>query len=174
MDMRVLLAVDGSANAEEVFDAAAPWIRMTGSRAELLTVIDESEIHSTYANEYLAPITPLGVAETGTALEVREPPKRVAENRSQAFERAEAEAKDRLQALAAKHLPRVEYDIHVVAGDNAAEAILEQADELAVDVIAVGAEGRRLWRSGDLGTVAKTVLERAAVPVFVVREHTGA
>jgi nucleotide-binding universal stress UspA family protein len=169
--MRVLLAVDGSANAEEVFDAAAPWIRMTDSRAELLTVIDESEIRGTLATEYLPPMTPLGVADTGTALEVQEPPKRVAETRSQAFERAENEARDRLQGLAAKHLPRVEYDIHVVAADDTADAILEQSRELAADVIALGAEGRRLWRSGGLGTVAKTVLERASVPVFLVREQ---
>jgi nucleotide-binding universal stress UspA family protein len=94
---------------------------------------------------------------------------RVAEDRTQALLRVENEARERLEKLAAKHLPRVEYDIHVVAANDATGAILREAQDLAADVIAIGAEGRRLLRSGSLGSVAEAVLERSPVPVFLVR-----
>jgi nucleotide-binding universal stress UspA family protein len=168
--VRVLIAVDGSVNAEEVFDAAAPWVRMTGSRAELLTVIDESEVEGTLATEYLPPVTPQGVPETGTALHIEEPRARVVEDRSQAIERVEVEARERLLRLAATHLPHVEYELHIVAADDAADAIIRKARELAVDAIAIGAVGRGIGQSGPVGGVARRVLEHSTVPVFVVRE----
>src|SRR5205823_3325326 len=125
--MRVLIAVDGSANADQVFDAAAPWIRQTGSRAELLTVVDESEIHGTLTSEHLSPLTPQGVIGAQTTLRSDEPRARVAEDRTQALARVEGDARLRLEKLAEKHLPRVEYAVHVIAADDAAEAILSKA-----------------------------------------------
>jgi nucleotide-binding universal stress UspA family protein len=166
--MRALVALDGSERANAVLEAVAPWLKETGSRAELLTVLDESEIHATTAVPPSDIVTPQG--DRSTAIRVEEPRPRIVEDRTQAIARVEAETHDRLRALAAKYLGGVEYDVHVVAAHPAADAILAQAQELHADTIAMGTHGRGGLMRAVLGSVAQEVLLRSPIPVFVVRD----
>jgi len=60
-----------------------------------------------------------------------------------------------------------------VARGEAAEAILEAADEEAADLIAIGTHGRSGLARWLFGSTAGKVLERAKVPVLFLRPKTG-
>ncbi|HVZ72915.1 MAG TPA: universal stress protein [Polyangia bacterium] len=84
-------------------------------------------------------------------------------------ERARVEA--RLRAAvpreAAEH--GVATRIEVIEGMRAAEGILQAADRLAVDVIALGSHGRSGLARAVVGSVAEEIMRRSSRPVFVVR-----
>ena len=91
--MRTLVAVDGSSAAEAVFGAIAPWLRGAGSSAELLTVIDDSEVRSTSSSPVLTVSDAFGPSITRQAEpssggwygpQVREPVETVVEDRTAA------------------------------------------------------------------------------------------
>lgn len=164
--MRALIALDGSKNADAVLAAVAPWLKQTGSRAELLTVLDESEIRGSLASSPSDVVTPQGTG--GTAIRVEEPRPRVVEDRTQALARVEAEVGDRLRDLAARYLAGVAYGVHVVAAHPAADAIVGQVRTLQADVVAMGTHGRSGLARVVLGSVAEDVLRRSPVPVFLV------
>ncbi|MGD8963927.1 MAG: universal stress protein [Desulfobacterales bacterium] len=50
----------------------------------------------------------------------------------------------------------------------AADAILEKADELKCDVIVMGTHGKGLVAHTFLGSVAKRVLRRSRIPIFII------
>lgn len=64
--------------------------------------------------------------------------------------------------------PNVVADYHVRAG-HAAEEILRAADDLDVDLVVLGTEGRGGVRRMACGSVAEAVLRRSRRPVMVVR-----
>lgn len=57
----------------------------------------------------------------------------------------------------------------VVEGDFVADIILDLADELAIDAIAMSTHGRGGIRRWVFGSVADKVLQRADVPILLVR-----
>ncbi|WP_226004756.1 universal stress protein [Natrinema salinisoli] len=56
----------------------------------------------------------------------------------------------------------------VVDGDGVADAILEYADEVGVDAIVMGSEGKAGVSRMLLGSVAEAVTRRAGIPVTIV------
>jgi nucleotide-binding universal stress UspA family protein len=84
-------------------------------------------------------------------------------------ERAAIEARLRaaVPAEAAEH--GIATHVSVIEGDEAAEAILQAADRLDVDVIALASHGRSGLKRAVLGSVAEAVTRRAARPVFIIR-----
>lgn len=78
-------------------------------------------------------------------------------------------AKKKLADLARERCPSAH--LHALASEgDPADVILQQADELAADVIVMGTHGRSGVRRLLLGSVAERVLRRARVPVLVVRD----
>jgi nucleotide-binding universal stress UspA family protein len=69
-------------------------------------------------------------------------------------------------AIADEHGRSVE--TAVIDGDGVADAILEYADEVDVDAIVMGSEGRAGVSRMLLGSVAEAVTRRASVPVTIV------
>jgi len=57
----------------------------------------------------------------------------------------------------------------VVEGDDPADEILKQADEIGAELIAMGSHGRTGFLEFFLGSVSRKVLDRARCPVLVVR-----
>lgn len=86
------------------------------------------------------------------------------------LENEESSAVDYLKQVMAK-IPGKQR-CHVVRGE-AAEAILEAADEEAADLIAIGTHGRSGLARWLFGSTAGKVLERAKVPVLFLRPKTG-
>lgn len=167
--MRALIALDGSSSADVVLAAVAPWLRHTGARAELVTVMDASEIRETATTGAWHELTPQG-SDTGTLLRVPEPTPRFAEDRTQALARVHDALRVRLEQLAAEHLAGVDYAVHVESAPEAAAAIVEQARVLDVDAIVMGTHGRTGLRRVLMGSVAEAVLLASPVPVFLVRQ----
>ena len=56
----------------------------------------------------------------------------------------------------------------VVEGENAAEAILAQADEMDVDVVVIGSHGQGLFQ-GLLGSTGTKIVRRSTRPVLLIR-----
>jgi nucleotide-binding universal stress UspA family protein len=63
----------------------------------------------------------------------------------------------------------IQTDVSVVEGRTADEAILQTADRLAVDLIAVGSHGRSGIKRAVLGSVAEAVARHASCPVVILR-----
>ena len=166
--MRALIAVDGSVNAAVVMEGVAPWLRASGSTAEVITVLDESEVRATYGADPAPDATPRG-SWAGSALPVSERPPSVVEARSQALERVEHETLERLRALVEKHLADVECEVRVIADRHVPSAIIAEARRANVDTIAMGTRGRGNLTSALLGGSAHQVVMAAPVPVFLVR-----
>jgi nucleotide-binding universal stress UspA family protein len=84
-------------------------------------------------------------------------------------ERATLEARLRAETPpeAAEH--GISTHVSVVEGSFAAEAILQAAERLDVDVIAMGSHGRTGVKRTVLGSVAEEVARRSSRPVFIVR-----
>lgn len=76
----------------------------------------------------------------------------------------------RLQALVPPDAPAlgIQTRISVIEGRTAAEAILQAADRLSVDLVAVGSHGRRGLRRAVLGSVAEAVTRHSLRPVVVL------
>src|SRR5450759_2678764 len=101
--MRVLIALDGSNSADVVLAAIAPWLRHSAATAELITIMDASEIRETLSPGLAHELTPQG-SPSGSTLRVAEPMPRVAEERTQALTRVRGDLLGRLDQLAREHL----------------------------------------------------------------------
>ena len=69
--------------------------------------------------------------------------------------RGDPQAQDRIEAIQ-------------VCEGFAADAILEKVDEMKCDVIVMGTHGKGIVANTFLGSVAKQVLRRSRIPVFVI------
>ncbi|HRQ38106.1 MAG TPA: universal stress protein [Chloroflexota bacterium] len=61
--------------------------------------------------------------------------------------------------------------VHIVEGDFIADVILDAADSLEVDAIAMSTHGRSGIRRWVFGSVADKVLQHAQIPILLVRAH---
>lgn len=80
----------------------------------------------------------------------------------------EKAARDRLQEVATKQLAGVPHELLVTTGD-AAERVTKVQSALGVDLIVMGTHGRRGVPRFFLGSVAESVVRKAACPVLTMR-----
>ncbi len=170
--MRTLIAVESDEDAAVIIDAVAPWLRHTGSTAILLRVIDPHETERTVAGaEGHSPVAPDD--EPRMAIGLNEPQAQSIEDRTQAIDRVETAARERLSQVAALSLSGVAHEIHVALAANAAQTIVQEALNHHADAIAIGTHGRSGLRHTALGNVTDAVVRAAPVPVFLVKEKAG-
>jgi len=147
--MRILLAVDGSASADRALDlvAALPW--HDGGRIRIVSVAPgRAEILG----------VPWTLAATTDAVEAEAAVLRV--------HRAALDA--------------AEHELRSVRGDLVIEqvllrgrpgsAIVDEAREMAADLIVMGHRGHGAWESALLGSVSAEVVDHATCPVLVARD----
>jgi nucleotide-binding universal stress UspA family protein len=148
--MRILLAVDGSRSADQARDlvAALPW--HGGGQVRIVSVAPT-------VSELLDVPPAIAVPPEGDAFDAE-----VVRNHRDALVAAELEIRS------------AHSDIHVepvLVRGRAASVIVEQAREVAADVIVLGHGGQGRWDSMLLGSVAAEVVDRAPCPVLVARDE---
>lgn len=74
----------------------------------------------------------------------------------------------RLLAAAVPDEKAFTIEVSVIEGDDEADVICEQADQMEADVICLATRNRRGLAASLLGSVAEQVIENAARPVLVV------
>jgi nucleotide-binding universal stress UspA family protein len=137
------LPLDGSKVSEAMLPSAAEMARLFEARLLLVSV--------------LPPAFPLGSTYLPHAAEEeRKRKERAAELRSY-LERTKAELREQ----------KVEAEAEVVADKEPAEAILDHAERVAADLVAMSTHGRGGVARMVLGSVADKVIRAAAVSVFV-------
>ncbi len=169
--MRILIALDGSLLSELAVAAVAPLAREAGMEVDLLMVLNPDEIHESFAETDHVTVAPRSVPPAGQlAGRMTVPLPRLAEDRSQALERARVEAEEYLQAQANRHLPDVICDVHVEWSGETAAAIAGFAAKCDAGLVAMGTHGRSGLSHVLMGSVAEEVVRRSPVPVLVVRQ----
>jgi nucleotide-binding universal stress UspA family protein len=166
--VRILIAMDGSQEAERAAAAVAGWAVSSKADVCLVSVLHPDEIQPTAApSGFSHALTPAG-SITGTPLNASEPPPRFAEDRSQAIARARSEREDYLRGVGARLLQGANFSVTVGSSADTADEIVRLADELGADLIAMGTHGRSGVSRLVLGSVAERTVRSAHVPVLVV------
>ncbi len=144
---RILLATDGSEQAELAAGVAVELSKSTGAELHLVHV-------------KLIPITP----PYPEVLDWKED-----------LERAEREARELLdeQVKMVEDVGGTVAGVHLRQGEPA-EEIVALAEELGVSLIVVGSRDRGRIRRALAGSVSDWVVRHAPCPVLVVRSHKGA
>jgi nucleotide-binding universal stress UspA family protein len=149
--MDILVAVDGSEEADDALAHAAEMADATGGSITVVHAVDPS-IYDTGGSD---PITSLSDADRRLVMESVED----AENRGmEVVEEAAALVADRGHDVTTE----------LVYGDPAT-AIPDYAETAGFDAIFVGHRGRSERAGQMVGSVATAIVERASVPVTVVR-----
>lgn len=163
--MRALVPLDGSETALAIMPAVRRLAEMApGIEIHLATVLDPQAVRG--RAERPVP-EPLGVA-TGTTL-VRIPAPRLIESHGEAIARKSTEWRERLEEVARRELPGTTCVIHVEWAHHPAKAIIELANELDVDVIAMATHGRSGLSHVLTGSVTEEVIRESGRPVLVMR-----
>lgn len=150
-DMHVLVGIDGSSEADRAATYAATISSAMGGSVTIVHAVNPS----VYDEGGPEPLSTL--SERAQRL--------VIEN----IEHAEERALEMLERTARQlEAEDVEISQEVLYGDPVS-AIPEYAEAHGVDGIYVGHRGRSARAERYLGSVAKTIIERASVPVTVVR-----
>ena len=136
----VVIATDGSESAERSVQTAVDFASRFDAEVHALYVVDTDEIEST--PEEIRDDLETAIEKTG----------------DEALSFAEEEVGESLDLTTA-----------VREGDPATE-IIEYADEIDADVIAVGTRGRHCDHAFLLGSVAEAVVRSAPQPVLTVRQ----
>jgi len=147
---KVLVATDGSKNADRAVDVAAKMAK--NFNAELIVV--------SVAMELVPPVySPIGVDVPSV-------------DYSSYLARAEADAKNVADAAAQRIKKEDSINARVVvlrSVTSVAEAILDEASKEAVNLIVVGTRGLGGFKKLLLGSVSNAVLAHASCSVLVVR-----
>ena len=170
--MRVLLALDDTPDGERIASALSAWARDAAPEIHVLSVMNADHIHETSRGFSHTPNVPV-VTSSGVTVEVRERPLVLAEDRSQALVRARSERHARLSDIVEKWFPSSEVTVHVEDAKATAQAIIEAADRLAVDVVALGARDRSSLSAGVFGSVHEYVVRHCNLPVLVIGPGAG-
>ncbi len=166
--MRVMIAIDGTPVGERAARAVATWANETGAEIHLLSILNPEDARETVANPgFVHSATPAGTM-SGQTLRVREPLPVQAENRGQALTRSLDERSDYLKGLARASFPALQVSVHVADGSNTADAIVQNAERLGVDFIAMGTRGRHGIGQALFGSIHEDVVKRAPMPVLLV------
>lgn len=168
--MRILVAVDASDQAERVVAAAAALLRgITDPQIQLLTVVDDADIHESTATTLpQGTPTPMG-SWSGSSYQIPTPSSpRLMEDRSQALTRIHGELQARDASLASHHLPGLPVESRVVSGGKTAAAILDAAKDMGAELIIMGTRGRRGISRILMGSTAEALVRESPVPVVVI------
>lgn len=173
--MRILVAIDASAQAERVVSAAAGlMLGVHDPHIRLLTVVDDADIHeSTASTGPQGTTTPLG-SSSGSSFQIAAPTPRFTEDRSQALARVHGELEARDAKLAGQYLPGVVVESRVVSGAKPTTAILESAKDYGADLIVMGTRGRRGISRILMGSTAEGIVRESPVPVVVIGDAVKA
>lgn len=88
----------------------------------------------------------------------------------QEYERLlKTDAEQQLQELIAQRVPKEVKSQAIIRQEEAAEGILQVAEEIGVDVIVIATHGRTGWRHLVFGSVAERVIREASCPVLVIQ-----
>ena len=174
--MRILVAIDGSSVSHRALSAVASIAR--GAREPevwLFTAIDPKEVVASPAAQAPLDVSRLtsergggGAPTISPTVAYVETERRVAESRTQAITRVEAEHVTELSRLAATELPGMTVRTHVELDHHPGQAILDFAGENDIELIAMGTHGRSGVAHLLAGSVAEQVIRHAKVPVLVV------
>lgn len=148
---RVLVPMDGSPLATGIVPAATDLARAARASITLLRIVPIVPIVMAY--EPTLPVTSLPVVPDDAATQ-------------QLVDVATSELESVAQRLHEE--TGIAIDAHVAVSGHAAQAIVDQADALNVDVIAMSTHGRGASRLL-LGSVADKVLRSSRVPVLLYR-----
>jgi len=145
--MKILVATDGSEYARKGVEYATTLAMANDGELILLHVIP-------YVPE---PIPSLWVSE-----EVEARDKKYAEELYKDAESLLAEELERVSTTGVKATNWIEFG-------EPAEKILEVADKISADLIVIGVRGKSAWKKIILGSVSDKVIDKAKVPVLVIR-----
>lgn len=146
MFKNILLATDGSSASEQAAQLAVDLARTHGARLTALYVVD--------------PYPYLGIGETN--------PLGFQAYMSAAYEHA-AQAHRKVSEMCSQGGEPVQLQSRRGEDMNAAEGILQAAQEERADLIVVGSHGRTGIRRLMIGSVAARVVSLSPVPVLVAR-----
>lgn len=163
--MKALVPLDGSDAAMAIMPAVRRLAEMApGIEVHLLTVLDPQAVRGRAEQP---PSEPLGAA-VGTAT-IRIPAPRLVESHGEAIARKSTEWRERLEDIARRALPGADVRVCVEWSHHTAKAIVEVANELDVDLIAMATHGRSGLSHLLAGSVAEAVIRESGRPVLVVR-----
>ena len=151
---KVLLATDGSSEAELATLTAADLAQKTGSELNVILVLDGAPTALLYPEA----TDPEGVEQRDPILE--EEFERRSEQRGREVLDAEVER--------ARSAGGTVEQAHLAMGEPARE-IVHLADDLGAGLIVVGSRGRGGMRRALMGSVSDAVVRHAHCPVMVVR-----
>ncbi|MBI5947606.1 MAG: universal stress protein [Chloroflexi bacterium] len=166
--MRFVVALDGSEPSRHAALAVGPLARAARAEVLLLEVLNPEDIRETPWAPEPATAIPASAVPGGLVRRGEPPVARLAEDRTQALERARMDAESYLKSEAA-HLEGVTSTVHVVWAEHAAEAIAAFAAQQGADVLVIATHGRSGVRHVLMGSVAEAVIRQSTVPVLVVR-----
>ena len=149
---KILVATDGSKEAELAATTAADLAQKTGSELHV--------VHGFGIAPIGPPVYPEAIDLQGEALEV-ETEERISEQRAQEVLEAEVEKIRSAGSTVAQG--------HLIEGRVAPE-IVALAEEIGAGLIVMGSRGRGGIRRALMGSVSDSVVRHAHCPVMVVRE----
>ncbi len=146
---KVLLATDGSADAELALATAVDIVNSTDSELHVITAGPGN------------PDPVYGIHEGGLRYETYE----------QALEAVKQEARRVLdgQVQKVEELGGTVAEFHLRRGERRDQAIVRQADEIGAGLIVMGSRGLGGFRRALMGSVSDSVVRHAHCPVMVVR-----
>lgn len=149
-----LVPLDGERLAESILPHVVPLCRAWGSELHLLRVVEP--LHIRLEHQMMAGLAPSA------------PPLATELKKLESQHRQEAE--DYLEEVAGR-LQGQRLAVHpsTVVNGSIAEAILEEADDLSIDLIAIGTHARRGLSRLFLGSTADKVIRGTTNPVLVHR-----
>lgn len=144
MYKRILVPTDGSERSVKAVEGAARFAKPLGAKLYLMTVVEP------YSYTNLAEYRP--------------------ESIEQYDERVTGEAEERLvKAKLSAEALGVECETVLVKSFSPAEAIIEQADKHACDMVFMASHGRKGIAAVLLGSETQKVLTHSKIPVMVFR-----
>jgi len=178
--VRVLVALDTSDIGESAAVAIGAWSRSVPMEVHLLSVVHPKDLHareeSSFSGEFSAaedtepahiPLIASG-QYGGVLASTSDPRPMTVEYRGQAIARARAEREDYLRSVVLRYLPDANATLHVELSDQTAETIVETANALGADAIAMATHGKSGLKHVLVGSVTEQVIRQSSVPVVLI------
>jgi nucleotide-binding universal stress UspA family protein len=168
--MKILVTLDRSSLSESVLEPVARLAGPLGATVQLLMVVRPSRMQDTPPTSAIRDTYPVATP-SGSLLGVKtlgEIMPRASEDREQAIEREEAEARDYLRAHTSA-FPNITVSTEVLFEDDPAGAIVAHARREGVDLIAMATHGRTGVSHLLAGSVCERVVRAGVAPVMVLR-----